>query len=264
MGEVKWIKIVTDMFDDEKILLIETLPEGDSILVLWLKLLCLAGKQNNSGVFIMQNGLPYTDKMLSIIFRRKEATVQLALNTFQSFGMIEIIEDTITIPNWGKHQNFDKIERNNEYMKNYMREYRSRQKLIASGKEDKKRKPNSKINSKPNVSALDKSRIEKNREETITSKKSPNNYTENFERFWAVYPKKVGKADAAKSFKKAEKVAEAEKIIEAAKAYCETKQVKDGFICNPATWLNQERWLDEVKPQKPVDPIHSNPGLRGF
>ena len=96
------------------------------------------------------------------------------------------------------------------------------------------------------------------------AKKSPNNYTENFERFWAVYPKKVGKADAAKSFKKAEKVAEAEKIIEAAKAYCETKQVKDGFICNPATWLNQERWLDEVKPQKPVDPIHSNPGLRGF
>ena len=45
MAEVKWIKIVTDIFDDEKILLIETLPEADSIIVIWLKLLCLAGKQ---------------------------------------------------------------------------------------------------------------------------------------------------------------------------------------------------------------------------
>ena len=49
MADVKWIKIATDIFDDEKILLIESLPEADSIIVIWFKLLCLAGKQNNSG-----------------------------------------------------------------------------------------------------------------------------------------------------------------------------------------------------------------------
>ncbi len=56
---VKWIKIVTDIFDDEKILLIESLPDADSIIVIWFKLLCLAGKQNNSGVFrdVKQNCL---------------------------------------------------------------------------------------------------------------------------------------------------------------------------------------------------------------
>jgi predicted phage replisome organizer len=161
MAEIKWIKIVTDMFDDEKILLIETLPEGDSILVIWLKLLCLAGKQNNSGVFSMQNGLPYTDKMLSIIFRRKETTVQLALQTFKSFGMIEIIENTITIPNWGKHQNFDTIERKNEYMRGYMQDYRAKQKQIASGSEVEKSKSNCKTNSKSNVSCADKIRLDK-------------------------------------------------------------------------------------------------------
>lgn len=52
MSEVKWIKITTDIFDDEKILLIESLPESDSIIVVWFKLLCLAGKMNNSGVFV--------------------------------------------------------------------------------------------------------------------------------------------------------------------------------------------------------------------
>ena len=71
MADVKWIKITTDIFDDEKILLIESLPEADSIIVIWFKLLCLAGKMNNSGVFVMNNRLPYTDKMLATIFRRK-------------------------------------------------------------------------------------------------------------------------------------------------------------------------------------------------
>ena len=70
MADVKWIKIVVDIFDDEKILLIENLPEADSIIVIWFKLLCLAGKQNNSGVFIMGDKIAYTDKMLATIFRR--------------------------------------------------------------------------------------------------------------------------------------------------------------------------------------------------
>ena len=161
MADIKWIKIVTDIFDDEKMLLIETLPEADSIIVIWFKLLCLAGKQNNSGVFTLNNKIPYTEKMLATIFRRKETTVKLALETFENFGMIEIINNTITIPNWSKHQNFDKIEAKNEYMREYMKQYREKQKLLAEGK--KQCKVNSKVNSKTNVSLLDKNRIDKNR-----------------------------------------------------------------------------------------------------
>lgn len=248
MAEIKWIKIVTDMFDDEKILLIETLPDGDSILVIWLKLLCLAGKQNNSGVFSMQNGLPYTDKMLSIIFRRKEATVQLALQTFQSFGMIEIIENTITIPNWGKHQNFDTIERKNEYMRGYMQEYRARQKQIASGSEHEKRKTNVSDLRKSNVSCADKIRLDKNRiDNTNTpSKKSTADYCDSFNLFWDAYPNKVGKAAAAKSFSNAVKKVSISVMLEAVADYCNSDKVKRGIICNPATWLNQERWSDEA------------------
>lgn len=152
MGEVKWIKIVTDIFDDEKILLIESLPEADSIIVIWFKLLCLAGKQNNSGVFVMNNGLAYTDKMLATIFRRKEATVNLALRTFQEFGMIEIINDAITIPNWSKHQTLDQLEERKEYMREYMKKYREKQKLLTDGES----KVNCKVYSKANVNTLDK------------------------------------------------------------------------------------------------------------
>lgn len=145
MADVKWIKITTDIFDDEKILLVESMPEADSLIVIWFKLLCLAGKMNNSGVFMLNDKIAYTDKMLSTIFRRKETTVQLALQTFEQFGMIEIIDGVITIPNWGKHQSLDQLEKKRISQREYMRQYREKQKLLSCN-------TNSKANSKANVS----------------------------------------------------------------------------------------------------------------
>lgn len=114
MADVKWIKIVTDIFDDEKILMIESMPDADTIIVIWFKLLCLAGKQNNGGVIMLNDRIPYTDEMLSKVFRRPLNTVRLALELFQKFGMIEIIKDVITIPNWSKHQSLDSLEQRRE------------------------------------------------------------------------------------------------------------------------------------------------------
>ena len=127
MADVKWIKITTDIFDDEKILLIESMPSADSIITIWFKLLALAGKQNNNGVFMMSNKLPYTDEMLATIFRRDLNTVRLALTTFERFGMIEVIDDVITIPNWNKHQTLDAYERKKERDRIYQQERRCRQ-----------------------------------------------------------------------------------------------------------------------------------------
>jgi predicted phage replisome organizer len=157
MADVKWIKITTDIFDDEKILLIESLPDAYAIITVWFKLLCLAGKQNNSGVFMMNNRVAYTDKMLATIFRMKESTVTLALQTFEQFGMVEIIDGVITIPNWGKHQNLDQLESKKEYMRNYMKEYREKQKLLTG-------KTFCKTNGKANVSEADKD-IDKEKKE---------------------------------------------------------------------------------------------------
>ena len=130
MAEVKWIKITTDIFDDEKILLIESMPDAYAIIAVWFKLLCMAGKQNNSGVFVMGQ-IAYTDKMLATIFRMKESTVQLALHTFEQFGMIKIIDGVITIPNWEKHQNLDKMEQAKEQTRLRVAKHREKQKLLA-------------------------------------------------------------------------------------------------------------------------------------
>lgn len=176
MSDIKWIKITTDIFDDEKILLIESMPDADAIIVIWFKLLCLAGKQNNSGVFLINGRIAYTDEMLATIFRRKVSTVRLALQTFENFGMVEIVNGTITIPNWGKHQSIDKIEARNQYQKEYMREYRKKQALIAAGEDCKPNcKPNGESNSKANVRGTDKIREDKNeiREEEKEEETSP-------------------------------------------------------------------------------------------
>lgn len=169
MADVKWIKIAVDIFDDEKILLVEQMPEGYAIITVWFKLLCLAGKQNNSGVFVINNKIPYTEEMFATIFRMPLNIVRLALTTFERFGMVEIINDTITIPKWGKHQSLDKIEKQNEYMRKYMANYREKQKRLASGETCK---PNSKVNSKPNVNALElELEKEKELEKKITKHK---------------------------------------------------------------------------------------------
>ena len=175
MAEVKWIKITTDIFDDEKILLIESLPDAYAIITVWFKLLCLAGKQNNSGVFMMGQ-MPYTDTMLATIFRMKESTVTMALRTFEQFGMVEIVDGVITIPNWGKHQNLDQLESKKAYMRGYMAEYRQKQKALTSGK------PNSKTNGKTNVSQAEEDKEEEREEE----KKEKIDYTQVVDLYHAI------------------------------------------------------------------------------
>lgn len=132
MADVKWIKIATDIFDDEKILLVESLPDAYAIITVWFKLLCFAGKQNNSGVFMMGQ-IAYTAKMLATIFRMQESTVTMALQTFEQFGMIEIIDGVITIPNWNKHQTLDAYEKKKERDRLYQQERRNSQKSLISG-----------------------------------------------------------------------------------------------------------------------------------
>lgn len=128
MSGVKWIKIVVDIFDDEKVKLIEELPNGDAVIVIWFKLLCLAGRCNRGGMLMLTDIIPYTDEMLAVIFRKKASEVRQALKVFEEFGMIEIVNDAITIPKWGEYQSEDKLAE--KRAKNAERQRRFREKLI--------------------------------------------------------------------------------------------------------------------------------------
>lgn len=76
-----------------------------------------------------------------------------------------------------------------------------------------------------------------------------------FERFWQAYPKKVSKKSALKAWQKVVVSEETvPKILSALEAQVSTEQWrKDGgrFIPHPTTWINQERWNDEVRVEIP-------------
>lgn len=132
MGEVKWIKLDTDVFNNRKIKQIESMPDGDSIIVIWLKLLSLAGKINDCGMVYFTNEVPYTEEMLATEFGRKLPTIQLALITFEKFKMVEIINDVMYISNWEKYQNTEKLGQIREANRLRQADYRSKKRICHS------------------------------------------------------------------------------------------------------------------------------------
>jgi len=77
-----------------------------------------------------------------------------------------------------------------------------------------------------------------------------------FEEFWQQYPHrngaKKGKASAQKSWQRAIKArASPEQIIAGAMRYAGDRQVLSGYAKDPATWLNNQGWSDEIEQPKP-------------
>ncbi|KAA0791724.1 phage replisome organizer N-terminal domain-containing protein [Bacillus sp. BPN334] len=127
--KVKWIKLSTTMFEDEKIRLIESMPEADTLLIIWIKLLAQAGKTNASGYIFLNENIPYTEDMLATLFNRPLNTVRMALGVFQNFGMIDIDDNHyINVVNWGNHQNLDRLEKIKEDTRKRVAAHRERKK----------------------------------------------------------------------------------------------------------------------------------------
>jgi len=72
-----------------------------------------------------------------------------------------------------------------------------------------------------------------------------------FDEFWAAYPRKVAKGAARKAWDKAVKKADVAAILAALEKQktLGVFNVEPCYIPYPTTWLNQERWEDEIAPQ---------------
>ena len=157
MGEVKWIKLAADIFDNRKIRQIESLPDGDAIVVIWLKLLCLAGNINDSGLVYFTKEIPYTEEMMATQFNRPLPTIKLALKVFEQFGMIKTEADLLKIANWDKYQNLEGLEKIRDQTRKRVANFRERQKQALS--------------EQCNVSVTLRNAIEEDKEEDIEEEK---------------------------------------------------------------------------------------------
>lgn len=135
MADVKWIKIATDIFDNRKIKQIEAMPKGEAIIVIWIKLICLAGTINDGGRIYFTDDIPYTPEMLATQFTRPVQIIRLALDTFERFGMIDRTDGFISLSSWGKYQSADKLEKMNASNRERQARHRAK-KRDASAAED--------------------------------------------------------------------------------------------------------------------------------
>lgn len=192
---LSFIKLDINIMNDTKIKLIRKMPDGDSVLVLWIGLLCLGMKSGKPGVIEVGDGIPFSDEMLSIELDIPINTVRLGLKTFQEFKMIEVWNDGQTyITNFEKHQELVKIQASKEKSRESSRKYREQLKLSLGD---------------DHVTVTGESRDDTEEEEDKKEdqdspggkpKRKKIEYDPDFVSFWLSYPKRnnqrLGKANA--------------------------------------------------------------------
>ena len=254
--DVKWVRIATDMFDNRKIKQIRKLPDGDSCVIIWIHLICLAGSTNDSGRIYLTEEVPYTDQMLADACDEPLPTVQLALTTFARFGMIDMIDNIIHISNWEKYQNtegLDKIREQNRLRKQKQRMRDKARQLLTAGDESKMTDVS---RDSPVTVTQQEKEIDKEIDISITGDaEMPSNdaLSAEFEEVWKYYPRKKGKDDAKRSYIKHRKNREDpstfEEILHAARnmmKQCEGFTQEDmSHLPYGSTWFSQRRWKDE-------------------
>lgn len=240
--EISWIKLKTDMFSDEKIEFIESLPEGDSIIVIWLKLLALAGKCNAGGFIMLSENIPFTEEMLVRKFGKSHMVVKLALETLTKLNMIESLENRIYITNWEKHQNIEKLSSIKEYNRERQRKYREKKRYLLGTTEvvtDNVCDSHSDSNGDMSVTVASIDIKNKNKKKI---------YNHQFEDFWKLYPRKMGKQDALKTFTSLLQQGESfETIMSCTENYIkelQSNRTEEKYIKHATTFLRSNRYLD--------------------
>lgn len=140
MNGADWVRLYTDFFDNPKIRQISKRPQkdGDTIITIWINLICLAGKQNRCGVFMLTDTIPYTDEMLANeIGRSYEEEFKPAMAVLRRYEMIIDIDGVPAIKNWGVYQQqLDTLDKQREQTRMRVQRYREKQKEISDKKEN--------------------------------------------------------------------------------------------------------------------------------
>lgn len=163
---IDWIKLSTRMFEDEKIRIILSMPDGTIKLLIWLKLLTQAGKVNDYGLIYLNEDIPYTNEMLSVVFDRTAQEISEALKTLSSLKMIDVSQNNIIrICNWEKYQNVEGMKRAKEMNKERVKRFREKKKLEGDeGNENKEESIDKNCNDDCNGNVMDEKEKETQKE----------------------------------------------------------------------------------------------------
>ena len=110
MANLQWLKLSTDFFDNNKIKLLESEKDGDTLIRIWIQLLIIAMKCNYQGRLSITEEKPMTVDEFSKIMGKSRKKITKCLEKFEELKMIIIEENFYKIKNWSKYQSVDKLE----------------------------------------------------------------------------------------------------------------------------------------------------------
>lgn len=214
----RWFRLDDDVINDPKILL---LPEA--LRWIWIAFLCIASK--NSGM------LPKIE-VVALGLRVKPSKAAEYLTRLVTAGLIDNNDGVFSPHNWNGRQY--KTDVTDETAAERMRRYRDRQ------RNDR----NAAVTVTRTREQITEADTETDQGKRTRARALAEPWTDaDRERFWAEFPNKIGKADAMKAFDKASHKTGPDVLFPALQRYA--RKTDDRPFCNPSTWLNQERWLDQ-------------------
>lgn len=127
MANLQWLKLSTDFFDNNKIKLLESEKDGDTIIRVWIQLLITAMKCNYQGRLSLTEDKPMTVDEFSKIMGKSRKKITKCLEKFEELKMIIIEDNFYKIKKWSKYQSADKLEEIR--LQNCLRQQKYREKM---------------------------------------------------------------------------------------------------------------------------------------
>lgn len=253
---MKWFRFYHDAIDDPKV---QRLP--GELFKFWINMLCLGSRSEDRGVIALDV------EAIAFAVRVSDEDAAVMLAELVQRGLLEESGDGFGIHNWEGRQ------RKSDNVSERVAEHRSRKKgndetlpetLQATPGETEKPSARDRGESETDTEQ------EPETEDATASEaraKRPSSPNQRFTAFWDAYPRKVGKGDAAKSFARlkpdAALFAEMMAALDRQKRSEQWQRENGRFVPNPATWINQTRWEDDLPPpSRAPTPLRQPPNLR--
>lgn len=110
MTNLQWLKLSTDFFDNNKIKLLESERDGDTLIRVWIQLLTIAMKCNYQGRLSITEDKPMTVEEFSKIMGKSKKKITKCIEKFEELKMIIKEDNFYKIKNRSKYQSADKLE----------------------------------------------------------------------------------------------------------------------------------------------------------
>jgi len=149
MVQVQWLKVYTDIFDNEKMKKLLRNRDGDTYFRVWIQLLTLAAKSNQHGAILLGENIPMSKEDLAKVMHKTLNKLEKIIQDLYELDMIIIEKETICIKNWNMYQSADELEKLRESNRRRQQKYRDKQKdsnviVTSNNTEDKNREEKNK------------------------------------------------------------------------------------------------------------------------